>query len=262
MAGGIFISYRREDSQHAAGRLVDRLAQTFPRDQLFMDVDAIEPGLDFLEVINAKLADSDVMLAVIGPSWIDCRDEGGARRLDDPADFVRLEIETALKRRIRVIPVLVDGAQVPKADSLPETLRPLVRRNAVTIAHAKFGADTEALVRTLTPLVRAPAHRQVVGEPAPSLGSLGTFRPGKQRAERLRIIRRISVAAGLLVAATAFAIIVPSAARGPFQEIGGITARTWLWLSVFVGVVSFTMVVIDLVRLVRLERAGPLSGPK
>src|SRR5262245_1856610 len=100
MAGGIFISYRREDSQHAAGRLVDRLAQTFPRDQLCMDVDAIEPGLDFLDVINAKLADCEVMLVVIGPNWLDCRDESGARRLDDTGDFVRLEVEAALGRRI------------------------------------------------------------------------------------------------------------------------------------------------------------------
>jgi hypothetical protein len=97
MSGGIFISYRRDDSRHAAGRLVDRLAQAYHRDQLFMDVDAIEPGLDFLKVINEKVAACDVLLAVIGPAWLEARDEVGARRLDNPDDFVRLEIEAALK---------------------------------------------------------------------------------------------------------------------------------------------------------------------
>jgi hypothetical protein len=139
--GGIFISYSRDDSRDAAGRLVDCVAQTFPRGQLFMDIDTIEPGLDFLEVINARLADCDVLLAVIGPGWADSRGEDGARRLDDPDDFVRLELEAALARGIRVVPVLVDGAPLPKSDSLPEGLRPLLRRNAVRLAHERFGAE-------------------------------------------------------------------------------------------------------------------------
>src|SRR5262245_27035916 len=135
MGGGIFISYRRDDSRHAAGRLVDRLAQMFPREQLFMDVDAIEPGLDFEKVINAKLAACDVMLAVVGPNWAASRDESGGLRLADPKDFVRLELEAALKRKIRIIPVLVDGAKIPKGDGLPDVLRPLIRRNAVSLSH-------------------------------------------------------------------------------------------------------------------------------
>src|SRR5262249_5249834 len=123
MGGGIFISYRRDDSRHAAGRLVDRLAQIFPRGQLFMDVDAIEPGLDFAKVIDAKLEACDVVLAVIGPNWATSRDESGGLRLADPDDFVRLELEAALKRDIRVIPVLVDGAKIPKGDGLPDGLK-------------------------------------------------------------------------------------------------------------------------------------------
>jgi hypothetical protein len=153
MAGGIFISYRRDDSRHAAGRLVDRLAQTYDRDQLFMDVDAIEPGLDFLKVINEKVAACDVLLAVIGPTWLDARNQSGARRLDDPDDFVRLEIEAALKRDVRVIPVLVDGAEMPRAGELPERLQPIVRRNAVRLAHERFGADAESLVEALAKVV-------------------------------------------------------------------------------------------------------------
>jgi hypothetical protein len=165
---GIFISCRRDDSRHAAGRLVDRLAQVFPREQLFMDIDAIEPGLGFLKVIEARLADCDVLLAVIGPNWADARDEDGTRRLDDPDDLVRLELEAALSRDIRVIPVLVDGAQLPKADNLPEGLRPLVRRNAVGLAHERFGAEADSLAQALATFVKRPAP---VAEPTRSQAS-------------------------------------------------------------------------------------------
>jgi TIR domain len=104
MAAGIFISYRREDSQHAAGRLVDWLTQSFGRDRIFMDVDTIEPGLDFLDVINAKVAESFVFLVVIGPGWANAAGPDGRRRLDNPDDLVRLEVEAGLKRDIRVMP--------------------------------------------------------------------------------------------------------------------------------------------------------------
>lgn len=157
MAGGIFISYRRDDSRHAAGRLVDRLAQTFRRDQLFMDVDTIEPGLDFLKVIDDRVAACDVMLAVMGPGWVDARDETGQRRLDNPDDFVRREIEAALARDVRVIPVLVDGASVPRASELPDSLQPLVRRNAVRLTHERFGADAGDLASSLAKVVSKPA---------------------------------------------------------------------------------------------------------
>jgi hypothetical protein len=149
MNGAIFISYRRDDSPHAAGRLYDHLAQSFSRDQLFMDIDAIEPGLDFLKVIKEKVTGCEVLLAVIGPKWSAARNEDGTRRLDDPNDFVRLEIEAALERDVRVIPVLVDGAPIPKASELPETLQSLVRRNAIHIAHDRFAADATGLVAAL-----------------------------------------------------------------------------------------------------------------
>ncbi len=113
MSGGIFISYRRDDAKHAAGRLVDRLGQTFAKDQLFLDIDNIEPGLDFVKVLSEQVQACDVLQAVIGPGWLDSRDAGGSRRLDNARDFVRIEIEAALARDIRVIPVLVDGAQMP-----------------------------------------------------------------------------------------------------------------------------------------------------
>lgn len=154
MAGGIFVSYRRDDSRHAAGRLLDRLRHTYEPHQLFMDVDNVAPGLDFVKVIEEQVAACDVMLVVIGPNWIDARDEGGARRLDNPRDFVRLEVETALKRDVRVIPVLVDAAAIPQEDALPESLRPLAKRQSVRLTHDQFGSEADSLVRSLQDVVR------------------------------------------------------------------------------------------------------------
>jgi hypothetical protein len=104
MAGKIFINYRREDSISTAGRLYDRLAQTFGRNNLFMDVDHIPAGVDFVEYLNSQVAACDVFLAVIGPNWLDAQDDDGRRRFDNPDDFVTIEIAAALERKIRVIP--------------------------------------------------------------------------------------------------------------------------------------------------------------
>jgi membrane protein involved in colicin uptake len=146
MAGRIFINYRRDDSIGMAGRLHDRLAHTFGRAKLFMDVDHIPVGTDFVAHLNSQVAECDVILVVIGPNWLDVKDESGRRRLDDPDDFVAIEIAAALTREIRVIPVLVDGARMPKASELPDSLKPLARRHAVDVRHAHFGHDAEALV--------------------------------------------------------------------------------------------------------------------
>lgn len=149
MGPGIFISYRRDDSGHASGRLVDRLAQSFSREQLFMDVDAIEPGHDFREVIIAKVAACDVMLAVIGHQWLEARNEAGERRLDDPDDFVRVEIETALQRGIHIIPLLVDGAQMPRGERLPQSMAKLAGRQAMRVDYETFGSDAERVAKVL-----------------------------------------------------------------------------------------------------------------
>jgi hypothetical protein len=145
MAGKVFINYRRDDSPGTAGRLHDRLAQTFGRNNLFMDVDHIPAGVDFVEHLHGQVAACDVFLAVIGPNWLDAKDDDGRRRFDNPDDFVTIEIAAALARNIRVIPVLVDGARTPKADKLPESVKPLVRRNAVEVRNTQFGRDAEAL---------------------------------------------------------------------------------------------------------------------
>ena len=146
MAGKIFINYRRDDSIGMAGRLHDRFAHVFGRDKLFMDVDHIPAGTDFVAHLNSQVAECDVLLVVIGSNWLGLKDESGGRRLDNPDDFVAIEIAAALDRDIRVIPVLVDGTRMPKASELPESLKPLARRHAVDIRHAHFGHDAEALV--------------------------------------------------------------------------------------------------------------------
>lgn len=149
MSGKIFISYRRDDESGHAGRLFDGLQMAFGPKNLFMDVDNIEPGQDFFEVLEQRVAECDVFLAVIGSRWIQSQDERGGRRLDNPNDFVRIEIESALKQSKRVIPVLVGDVDIPRADDLPESLKALARRNAVRLTHERFRSDLDGLVRAL-----------------------------------------------------------------------------------------------------------------
>jgi hypothetical protein len=149
MAAKVFLCYRRDDSAAFAGRVQDRLAQEFGRELLFMDVDAIPLGMNFVTALHEAVAKCEVLLAVIGPNWLEARDEAGARRLDDPNDFVRIEIGAALQRNIPVIPILLDGAKVPKANQLPEDLKELARRNALDVRHGSFHSDLDKLVRGL-----------------------------------------------------------------------------------------------------------------
>src|SRR6516165_9115287 len=149
MATKVFISYRRDDSAGHAGRVHDRLEREFGRDLLFMDVDAVPLGVNFVKVLSEEVAKCDVLLAVIGPKWLNARDEDGNRRLDNPHDFVRIEIGAALQRNILVIPILLDGAKVPKANQLPKDLEELSIRNGLDVRHASFHTDIDRLVRSL-----------------------------------------------------------------------------------------------------------------
>jgi TIR domain len=148
-SGRIFISYRREETAYPAAWLFDRLADRYGGGQVFKDVDSIQLGDDFVEVITRAVGSCDVLLALIGDEWITVTDEHGRRRLDDPDDFVRLEIEAALTRRVRVIPILVEGAQMPRADELPDSLVRLVRRQALELNPNRFEADTSRLLKVL-----------------------------------------------------------------------------------------------------------------
>jgi hypothetical protein len=149
MSGPIFISYRRDDAPHLAGRLYDRLAARFPKDRIFIDVDNLDPGVDFVEAIERTVGACDVLIAVIGRRWLISSEAEGSRRLDYPDDFVRLEVATALKRNIRVIPVLVDDASMPGASDVPDDLKALVRRHAIPISYDRFNADSARLIVVL-----------------------------------------------------------------------------------------------------------------
>src|SRR5512138_999507 len=129
----IFISYRRSDTAGHAGRLYDHLKDYFGEDRVFFDVDTIKPGTNFEQKINNELDQSGVVLVLIGKQWLDVKDAAGNRRLDDPQDYVRMEVGTALKKDVTVIPVLLQGAEFPSGSSLPPELYDLSHRNAIRL---------------------------------------------------------------------------------------------------------------------------------
>jgi len=143
---GIFISYRREDSIAYAGRLFDRLADRFGEERIFMDIDTMKVGLDFVEQIENAVQSCDVLIAVIGKTWVNIQDEEGHRRLENPEDFVRVEIQAALERNIPVVPLLVGGAGMPKARDLPNPIAKLTRRHAMKMSDERFRADATRLI--------------------------------------------------------------------------------------------------------------------
>ena len=149
MNGQIFISYRRDESQAWAGRISDRLDSQLGSNHVFLDVDSIDLGVDFIDAIEKSVGSCDALIAVIGRNWLISADKEGKRRLDNPEDFVRIEIATALKRGVRVIPVLIDGAIMPGSAELPDDLKALARRNALEIRHNRFNDDCRLLIAAL-----------------------------------------------------------------------------------------------------------------
>jgi hypothetical protein len=152
----IFVSYRRNDSEGEAGRIYDDLLEMFGDRSVFMDVAAITAGRDFRKAIDENVAQCGVLLALIGPGWLDAKNESGGRRLDEPGDFVRAEIASALKRDVSVIPVLVHGAKMPHADQLPDDLKDLAYRNCVELSHVRWKSDIKLLAKSL---------RSILGDP-------------------------------------------------------------------------------------------------
>jgi len=172
MAPKIFISYRRQDAQAAAGRIFDHLSASFAKPDVFMDVDSIEPGADFVALLEERMSQCEALIAVIGPNWTDVTDRDGNRHLNGRNDYVRLEIESALKRNILVVPVLVDGARMPDEANLPDPLKPLARRNAAEVSHHRFHDDTEKLSRFLAKALGLDrAGGQAPSEPEPDMAS-------------------------------------------------------------------------------------------
>jgi hypothetical protein len=210
MAVRIFINYRRDDSIGMAGRLHDRLAQTFGRHNLFMDVDHIPAGVDFVTHLNSQVAACGVILVVIGPNWLRAKDKAGQRRLHQPDDFVAIEIAAALARDILVIPVLVDGTRMPKASDLPDSLKSLARRQAVEMRHAHFGKDAEALLARMSEALGDEAlvsdEREALGDEARETGRWRVWPTLKKHL--------ISTAIGLVIGVLILAWLQPLTSGG------------------------------------------------
>lgn len=186
---GVFISYRRGDRPGYAARLTEALERRFGADLVFRDVEDIGPGSDFAEVILRRLDEVDVVLAVIGPAWLQTGADG-ANRLDDPTDFVRLELLSAFSRDKPVWPVLVSGAQLPDASELPPEIVPLLRRQAIVLTDTGWHTDVARLGDALSPMIR-PArqrirHRLALGGLALiTLGALGVWSTGLRTRSRV-----------------------------------------------------------------------------
>jgi hypothetical protein len=158
----IFISYRRADSMAYTGRIYDRLVTAFGVRHVFKDVEDIPPGEDFRSVLDKALTVADVVIIVIGPQWIMITDDEGKRRLNDPNDFVRIEVETALKRMdVLVVPVLVNNASMPSAESLPPALKDLAFRNSVVVRNdPDFNPDINHLITAIEKRLKGGGSRR------------------------------------------------------------------------------------------------------
>jgi len=189
--GRIFISYRRTDSAGYAGRIYDRLTAHFGADAVFMDVDTIEAGVDFVEVLQNAVQSCDVLVALIGRRWLDIKDETGKRRLDNPEDFVRVEIAAALSRDIRLIPVLVDGVPMPRSTELLVNVKPLARRNALQVNHHSFNADAQRLISQLELAMKAAEDSKILKAKA--------MKEAQERAQRQAEIERLLKTADLAI---------------------------------------------------------------
>ena len=168
--GTVFISYRRADSIKDARAVYERLRRELGDDRVFVDLEGIEPGEDFVTVIERHLEGCDALVVLIGRLWFGAADENGHTRIHDESDFVRIEISTALRRGIRVFPVLLDGAMPPSSDQLPEELRPMVRRQALSLDYARFDQDIAKLGRALKTALEQRRTTSLADSPPYALG--------------------------------------------------------------------------------------------
>jgi hypothetical protein len=187
MPNKVFISYRREDSRYQAHRIYDAFVQALPLDSVFMDVDSIAPGADFVEILEGWVQQCDVLLALIGPRWIDSIDpRTNLRRLDNPEDFVRIEVRGALERKIPVVPVLLDAAGMPTAAELPDDIKALRRRNAEFVDFRTFDADVQRLIKRLKLGKKTELPSEAAGPQAGNSGSRGTSAAVSPFVERIK----------------------------------------------------------------------------
>ncbi len=155
----VFLSYRRADTSGYAGRLATALEQHFGYGSVFHDIEAIAPGRDYAKVIDEAVARAGVLLVLIGDTWLSESGEEGTRRLDDPHDFVRLEVSSALRRGTPVLPVLLEGAAMPGASALPPALEPLARLQAIELSDTRWDYDVGRLLRAVEALTETAPRR-------------------------------------------------------------------------------------------------------
>ena len=188
---GLFISYRRDDVPGHAGWLYGLLSEHFGESRVFMDVDSIGLGLDFVAALKEALAACKVMLVLIGPQWLSAQNQSSMSRADD-RDYVRIEVRTALERGVPVVPVLIHGADLPPSESLPEPIRPLVRRQSARLGDATFRNDTRQLIERLEPVV-TPHVRQELPVPVRSPAEAAMSWDATRREQDNPHIRRLRV---------------------------------------------------------------------
>jgi hypothetical protein len=211
----IFISYRRRETAGHAGRLYDGLVEHFGAERVFMDI-TLEPGVDFAATIQAAVGSCGALVALIGEEWLTVTDARGNRRIDDPADVHRMELQAALDRDVRLIPALVQDAEMPTDQDLPEALRPLVRRQAVELSDQRWDYDVERLVSVL---------ERVLADAAEAGRRPGRTTPLRRRVRRagarfrrllIRYRGRTGFVAGALTAVVAIGAVL--AATGYFDS--------------------------------------------
>lgn len=174
----IFISYRRDDSQWGSRALWEKLRTLYGEEQVFMDVESLPLGSPFPEQIKNKLKKSDIFLIIIDKQWLNLQ-SNGKRRLDDPEDWVRHEVEFGLNSGLPVIPILIEGASMPKAHELPESLKDLTNRNALTLSHSRMKGDVDRLVDAIGPVPNRPSNgargvvKETHGDQSPIIDSEG-----------------------------------------------------------------------------------------
>jgi acetyl-CoA carboxylase biotin carboxyl carrier protein len=182
----IFICYRRDDSSGHMGRLLDRLAGQFDKDLLFNDIGMIEPGEDFVEVIESMVGSCWMMLVIIGRQWLNIKDAEGHRRIDNPEDFVRVEIEAALARNIPIIPVLVHNAAMPRSTDLPESIAKLARRQGAELSDTRWEYDVGLLIERLK--ARYAQFQKAQGDEVRSAAEEAARAAEKAAEEQLHVI--------------------------------------------------------------------------
>ena len=233
-AGRVFISYRRQETAWPARQLYDVLVAELGADRVFKDVDNIEPGDDFVERIQWAVGSCQVLLALIGPQWLTAKDAAGGRRLDDPTDFVRLEVETALTRDdVRVIPILVDNAKMPTPQELPTGLAALTRRQAVEINPVNF--DTRRLLRVLNDTLH-DVRREAA---EPSISGLGAeVRPP----ETTPPVPPVESAAAAWIGDEEPSLPAGAGSDGAPVRIGTTRRRTSRWVAIAASIVLLAAV--------------------